>query len=155
MSNFVNLLDVVYPVGSIYLSMNSASPSSIIGGTWKQINGALLMPSNTSLTYLGSNTHKHSEKFFFPEYYGWGNITANSSGGLHPLAGIGYNNSSDDWEVRSFTRFGSGANYFNESVMRNNVCTVNNCDVYTQEGMTASAPNVPYSITCYCWYRQA
>lgn len=155
MSNFVNLLDVVYPVGSIYLSMNSTSPASFVGGTWKQINGALLMPSNTSLSYVGSNTHKHGQRFFFPEYYGWGNITANPPGGLSPLAGIGYNNSSNNWEVHSFSKFGVGSNYFNIGLMSNNACSVGDCSVYIQDGRTAAASSVPYSITCYCWYRTA
>lgn len=37
MSNFVNLLDIVYPVGSIYQSMSATSPADFIGGTWTQI----------------------------------------------------------------------------------------------------------------------
>lgn len=37
MPNFVNLLDIVYPVGSIYQSMNPTSPADFIGGTWTQI----------------------------------------------------------------------------------------------------------------------
>ena len=37
MSNFVNLMDIVYPVGSIYQSMNATSPSDFIGGTWTKI----------------------------------------------------------------------------------------------------------------------
>ena len=37
MSNFVNLLDIVYPVGSIYQSMNTTSPADLIGGTWTKI----------------------------------------------------------------------------------------------------------------------
>lgn len=42
MATWVNLMDVVYPVGSIYLSVASTSPSSTIGGTWTQIKGAVL-----------------------------------------------------------------------------------------------------------------
>lgn len=37
MSNFVNLLDIVYPVGSIYHSMDATSPVDFIGGTWTKI----------------------------------------------------------------------------------------------------------------------
>lgn len=37
MSNFVNLLDIVYPVGSIYQSMSATSPADFIGGTWTKI----------------------------------------------------------------------------------------------------------------------
>ena len=39
---FINILEVVYPVGSIYISTASISPSELIGGTWTQIQGALL-----------------------------------------------------------------------------------------------------------------
>lgn len=39
---FVNLLQAVYPVGSVYFSTNSTSPADIIGGTWIRITGAVL-----------------------------------------------------------------------------------------------------------------
>ena len=38
------LLDTMYPVGSIYMSVNNTSPAAIFGGTWKRIaNGRTLM----------------------------------------------------------------------------------------------------------------
>lgn len=37
MANFVNLIDVIYPVGSIYITTNATSPADSIGGTWTQI----------------------------------------------------------------------------------------------------------------------
>lgn len=33
----LNLLDYVYPIGSIYMSTSSTSPASFLGGTWEQI----------------------------------------------------------------------------------------------------------------------
>lgn len=39
---FINLFGVVYPVGAVYCSTTSASPASTIGGTWTQVNGAVL-----------------------------------------------------------------------------------------------------------------
>lgn len=31
---WINLLDIIYPVGSVYISVNNTSPASIVGGTW-------------------------------------------------------------------------------------------------------------------------
>ena len=42
------LLDLIYPVGSIYISLNSTNPSSIFGGTWEQIQGRFLLGVSSS-----------------------------------------------------------------------------------------------------------
>ncbi len=57
MSNFVNLMDIVYPVGSIYQSMNATSPASSIGGTWTQLK-TFLYGSTTAKQTGGEATHK-------------------------------------------------------------------------------------------------
>ena len=36
-------LDDVYPVGSIYMSVNSTSPQTLFGGTWEQIKDKFLL----------------------------------------------------------------------------------------------------------------
>ena len=56
MSNFVNLLDIVYPVGSIYQSMNATSPADSIGGTWTQIK-TFLYGADTAKETGGEATH--------------------------------------------------------------------------------------------------
>ena len=38
-----DLLDTVYPVGSIYMSVNSTSPADLFGGTWEQIKDTFLL----------------------------------------------------------------------------------------------------------------
>lgn len=37
------LSDIIYPVGSIYMSVNSTNPSNYFGGTWEQIKGRFLL----------------------------------------------------------------------------------------------------------------
>ena len=37
------LLDLIYPVGSIYLSVNSASPDTLFGGTWVRLEDVFLL----------------------------------------------------------------------------------------------------------------
>jgi microcystin-dependent protein len=48
--NSSDLFDLIYPVGSIYLSVNSTSPSSIFGGTWEQIKDTFLLGSGDTYT---------------------------------------------------------------------------------------------------------
>lgn len=54
---YINLMDVMYPVGSIYTSVNSTSPATIIGGTWTELNeGAGLTQNADAGSYVGSKT---------------------------------------------------------------------------------------------------
>ena len=50
MATWVNLLDIIYPVGSIYHSTSSTSPASSIGGTWSAISGRFLLGANSTYT---------------------------------------------------------------------------------------------------------
>lgn len=53
---YINLGQVIYPVGAIYASANSTSPASLFGGNWTQITNAALRGA-TWVGYSGSDTH--------------------------------------------------------------------------------------------------
>ena len=38
-----DLLNLIYPVGSIYISVNSTNPANLFGGTWEQIKDRFLL----------------------------------------------------------------------------------------------------------------
>lgn len=46
----LGILDYVYPVGSIYMSVNATSPATLFGGTWEQIQNRFLLAAGTSYT---------------------------------------------------------------------------------------------------------
>lgn len=128
---FVNLGQVVWPVGAIYMSSSSVSPASLFGGTWKKIDDdKFWLPSNTSLAYGGESTHKltinempnHAHKHFMnaadeaPSASYW--IPGNAFSGRCPVTG-------------SNTMIGE----------------------YVGGGQAHN--NLPPFRTCYCWYRTA
>ena len=48
------ILNLVYPVGSIYMSVNNVSPATLFGGTWEQIKDRFLLSSGD--TYAAGST---------------------------------------------------------------------------------------------------
>ena len=58
------VLDKVYPVGSIYMSVNSINPKNFFGGTWVQIKDRFLLAAGTTYkagTTGGEPTHTLTE----------------------------------------------------------------------------------------------
>lgn len=47
-NNLQNILDKIYPVGSIYMSTSSASPALLFGGQWEQIKDRFLLAAGNN-----------------------------------------------------------------------------------------------------------
>ena len=71
MMNVNPLLDLVYPVGSVYLSTTGVNPATLYGGTWEQISNAFLVAAGSNygssggaaqvtLTTANLPSHTHS-----------------------------------------------------------------------------------------------
>lgn len=43
-----SIIDMVYPVGSIYMSVSSTSPGTLFGGTWEQLEDRFLIGAGTN-----------------------------------------------------------------------------------------------------------
>ena len=59
------LLDTIYPVGSIYISVSEESPASFLGGTWDKIEDAYLyakLSTETAGSIYGDTDYKISTK---------------------------------------------------------------------------------------------
>lgn len=52
--NDKNIFDMIYPVGSIYISVNNVNPSVLFGGTWDQIQDRFLLGAGS--TYSAGST---------------------------------------------------------------------------------------------------
>lgn len=60
MSNYVNLMDIVYPVGSVFISNTSISPADSIGGTWAKLDSDTFICGGTPGATGGANEGKLS-----------------------------------------------------------------------------------------------
>lgn len=49
-----SFLNMIYPVGSIYLSVENTNPSTLFGGSWVQIKDTFLLSAGDS--YIGGTT---------------------------------------------------------------------------------------------------
>lgn len=43
-----DIVNAIYPVGAIYMSVNSTSPATLFGGTWTQIKDTFLLAAGTT-----------------------------------------------------------------------------------------------------------
>lgn len=95
---FASIIDIVYPVGSIYMSVNAADPSKLFSGTsWEKLEGRFLLGSSSTytngatggeathtLTAVEMPTHRHS--IYYPNAggpYGDANISYPEGSGVN------------------------------------------------------------------------
>ena len=58
------VFNFIYPIGSIYMSVNNVNPTTLFGGTWEQLKDRFLLGSGDSYTNASvggneTNTHNH------------------------------------------------------------------------------------------------
>jgi len=116
----------IYPVGSIYMSINSTDPSELFGGEWEQIKDKFLLACGTTysngatggeathkLTVNEIPSHRHEEN---------GSMTIGFSSGDYLRVGSG---SQTDGQYTNYTGGGQAHN------------------------------NMPPYLAVYCWVRTA
>lgn len=89
------LLDAIYPVGSIYLSVSNTSPSSLFGGAWTRLSGGFLYAGSSSQTMgtVGGSTSKTISLSNMPAHAHQLYMYKNSrEGSAYSSHGIVYNN---------------------------------------------------------------
>lgn len=130
MSDFVNLLDIVYPVGSIYQSMSATSPADFIGGTWTKIK-TFLYGADTANQTGGEATHTLTIDEM--PSHGHGIVVAVINGGNATTYRTLFATNSPAW---------NNGNQDPHNAARNN-------------GGGQAHNNLPPYTTCFIWYRTA
>lgn len=131
-----------YPVGSIYMSVNSTDPSTLFGGSWERIQDRFLLASGNS--YGAGSTGgsakatlpSHTHTFGSSDYELW--VAKRGIGSTEPG-----NQISGDAKYYAAAKGGSTSNYkWLRSVDREGVSDV-------------SQANMPPYLAVYVWKRTA
>ena len=135
-----DLVDTIYPIGSIYMSVNNTSPSTLFGGTWEQIEDKFLLASGTSYSNgatggsadatLVSHHHKVSAT---GEYF----VTSENNGANNTR--VQYNSSGN--------RYVDG--------MTTNSTPFHHREYVSTEGSSATGMNMPPYLVVNVWKRTA
>ena len=62
-TNIQQIFNLIYPVGSYYMSSSATNPGTLFGGTWEQITDRMIMAAGSSYaagTTGGATSHTHT-----------------------------------------------------------------------------------------------
>ena len=65
-------IDLIYPIGSIYMNVSNVNPNTLFGGTWERIEDRFLLASGNNYqngTTGGEKEHRHDFKIGLPFDY--------------------------------------------------------------------------------------
>lgn len=94
--DWTSLIDKIYPVGSIYMSLNDVSPATFIGGTWEKIERNFLFGSDDNFYPVGSQGGSYSHQHTLSSA-GWARGAVQS--GVYKYAEIGVPAHSVSWQL--------------------------------------------------------
>ena len=124
-----DLANRIYPVGSIYLSVNSTNPSTLFGGTWTQLKDRFLL--------------------------GAGDVYAGGATGGEAT----HSNTADENGPHTHSRRGSAVNQGGSgaamALITNAIADITMYLPTDTSGSGAPHNNMPPYITCYMWKRTA
>jgi len=161
-------IDDIYPVGSIYMSVNSANPGTLFSGTtWQQISDTFLLAAGS--TYAAGSTGGEAEHTLtaaesgVPAHgHGFTDPTYKTSGtdGTHRHQ-THYNNTAASGTARAHSSNASGysQSYFMDTggghghtITKNTSGSVSN---NTAADASAAHNNMPPYLAVYMWKRTA
>lgn len=159
-----DLLDRTYPIGSIYMSVNSTEPSTLFGGTWERLKGRFLIGA-------GTNTEVNTNEEYGNLGHGAPTFAGGETGGeyrhqLNTTEMPEHNHDTNDWAivankdaVKITTDFGAkciGVDVEDTNILPNINATKN--EDGNRTGLTGGDGkhnNMPPYLAVYMWKRTA
>ena len=156
------IVDLIYPVGSIYMSVNSTSPATLFGGTWERIQDRFLLAAGSTYTagkmdgsadaVVVRHSHEQSSHAHSPsdgEQYGFIEYKQN----------VGVSRTKVKTDSSSAGRYAilgtSGASSAKESNLDFAKYTSFATPEIIDSGVSGEGKNMPPYLTVYMWKRTA
>ncbi len=153
-----SLLDLTYPVGSVYLSLSAADPSALFGGQWEKIEGRFLLGADTArgagttggnashtLTTAQLPAHSHRVR---------GDTDATNVGHDHPIPNI-RTGASGEYGAYAET-WGTGTGSRDLYTAYTDITHIHRVDITSQTAGSGQAFSIlPPYLAVYMWRRTA
>lgn len=167
-----DIIDLVYPVGSIYMSLNATSPEALFGGTWEALNeGRVLIGANSTYTAGstgGEATHVLSLNEI-PSHNHGGTFSGSGTTNQVSISGqFGYfraDTDSTSYASGCFSKGStvSGTGYTGGSWVNGRRINMSSTHTHTfsvsgninSQGSNAAHNNMQPYLACYMWTRTA
>lgn len=145
-----DIVDMIYPVGSIYMSVNSTDPGTLFGGSWTQLKDRFLLSAGD--TYKAGSTGGEASHTLtvdeMPKHYHhvpYGDPQATSNDGAYEK-GTSYNGNA---HLSSSNEFIGSPKYPSDSYY-------NQISISGKKGTSTQSFNImPPYLTVYMWKRTA
>ncbi|KAI5547615.1 keratin-associated protein family [Trichomonas vaginalis G3] len=144
------ILQTLYPIGSIYTSMNSTNPKTVLGfGMWKQIVDKFLYCARYSKQTGGSKKIKEAN---LPPHTHTG--TTNTTGShSHSITKRGYTNLAAGSDRQGMNRYDISSDPVDSSAGIFCGTTGNHSHTFTTNPTGSGADYMPPFVTVFAWYR--
>lgn len=161
------LLDLFYPVGSIYTSTKNTNPAATLGGTWTQIKDRFLLCAGDSYSAGatgGSATHTHTSAAHTHEIpshkhslsnKGWGYLSMGSNGIIKMIYSYNSGSWTGNWQITGSSSKESAASGGDGMVLGGYTDDTSITANSTTPGNTGSSSNLPPYKVVYAWERTA
>lgn len=147
---WTNILQIFFPIGSVYFSTVNSSSASTIGGTWTQITNRFIRTGTSPTTTGGSDTHTHT---YGIDFLGYHSSMANyNQHGNETFIGL-WNDSTDRFEPGDIHHLNSMNGLINNAIAVGSKAISNISHTGTTQTLIAS--NAPAYYTVCMWVRIA
>ena len=161
------ILNMIYPVGSIYMSVNNVSPATFIGGTWTALTDRVLIGAGSSYAVNatgGATSHTHTSAAHTHTSATHNHALSDKGWGLFSSSGntVGwvYSGNSGYWNANwqfNVTSAANSSKEFRDGMVLGGVTETTTPDNTgsTTPGNTGSSSNLPPYLAVYMWKRTA